>query len=138
MPADVTSFVTAVAQVRALIPDIEKIPNSLRPGSPEEFKFSDEHLQAFLDLSKLTPDQATGNPYRAAALAVSALAHTEAEIGKVIKTEDLQTNGATVMNAMQPRAAWLNSMADLWDENQDGGGFTLVPYYLSPPQWEWR
>lgn len=138
MPADVTSFVTAVAQVRSLIPDVEKIPNSLRPGSPKEYKFSDEHLQAFLDLSKLTPDQVTGNPYRAAALAVSALAMTEAEIGKVIKTEDLQTNGATVMNAMQPRAAWLNSMADLWDENQDGGGFTLVPYYLSPPQWEWR
>lgn len=131
MPADITSFITDVSKVRALIPDVEKIPNSMRPGSPTEFKFSDEHLQSYLDLS-------AGNPYRAAALAVSAQAMTEAEIGKVIKTEDLQTNGATVMNAMQPRAAWLMAMADKWDEDQEGGGFTLVPYYLDPPQWEWR
>lgn len=131
MPADTNTFLTDVTRVRALIPDLELVPNSLRPGSPVEYKFSDEAIAVYIELAK-------GNLFRAAAFAVSAQAMTEAEIGKVITTEDLSTNGATVMNAMQPRAVWLFSLADKFDADADDAGFNIVPMYDDPPHWEWR
>lgn len=121
-------FTTPVWQVRALIPDIEKVPNPNRPYSDPEYLFSDEHLQALLDLNN-------GSVRLAAADACEALGTSEGFIAKVIKTEDLQTDGAKLMAQFLARARQLRLRADREEALDDVDGFDIIPYHATWGAW---
>lgn len=121
-------YSTPVWQVRALVPDIEKVPNPNRPFDSAEYLFSDEHLLALLELN-------SGNVRLAAADACEALGTSEGYIAKVIKTEDLATDGAKLMQAFLARAKQLRAYA-LDEDALDGvDGFDTVPYCPSRGWW---
>lgn len=124
------AYDTTVGQVRALIPDVEQLPNMQNPAAAAEYLFTDAHLQAFIDIEN-------GNVKRAAALACEALGTSEAIISKVIKTEDLQTDGAKTMGQFINRARMLRLDAQREDEIGEDV-FEVIPYVLYPPQLEPR
>lgn len=125
-------YTTPVGKVRALIPDVEQLPDTVDPTFEPEFVFSDDILTVYIDLEN-------GNIKRAAAMACEALAVSEALIAKVIKTEDLQTDGSKVAAAMLGRARQLRASANEDDiDNPTDDVFEVVPYVLYPPQQEWR
>lgn len=130
--ADVSpvNYETPVGQMRALIPDVEQLPNMVDPTKEPEYMFADDHLLSFLTLEN-------NNVKRAAALACETLGTSEALVAKVIKTEDLQTDGAKVMGQFLARARQLRASADD-DESEASDVFDVVPYVLFPPQREWR
>lgn len=121
-------FTTPVWQVRALIPDIEKVPNPNDPNGNDEYLFVAEHLQALLDLNN-------GSVRLAAADACEALGTSEGIIAKVIKTEDLQTDGAKLMSAFLARAKQLRARADREEALDDVDGFDIIPYHPSRGVW---
>lgn len=122
-PVDYTS---AVGRVRKYVPDVRQVDN--------EFVFTDEELQSFID------DQGIGEPsvpslLRAAAWAMIALANDENLILKKIKTEDLETDGPAVADKLLKSAALLfaraNDMAELTGEEEL---FISVDYAPAPPR----
>lgn len=116
-------FTTPVGQVRALIPDVEEV--DFNDDGTATFLFEDEHIEAFLTISG-------DNVLRAAVRAVEAIAVSEALISKVIKTEDLQTDGAKVANALLARARQLREDADAGDEADDQSAFDIVDFQPLP------
>lgn len=126
MPVD---YSTDIGKVRALIPDTEEV--DFRNDGTATYLFPDEHLQALLDLHS----ESVGHIFYAAADAVDALATSEAYISKVIRTEDLQTDGAKVANALVLRAQELRRRGDKAEENELQDAFDIIPYYPRPPQY---
>ena len=97
---------TAIGKVRMLIPDRVEA-NAV---------FSDEEIQAFLDMND-------SNVRRAAAEALETIASDEAMTLKVISTLDLTTNGASTSAAILERAKILRQQAEEADAGEEGGGF---------------
>lgn len=145
--ADVSppNYSTAVGRVRALIPDIEQVDWE-RDGNAS-YIFSDSHLEGFLALYGVEPgvcgqatNSTTAKIRHAAADAVEAIAVSEALISKVVKTEDLQTDGAKTANALLGRAGLLRRQAAKEEEQEDlETAFTVVDFhpsrnYCEPPR----
>ncbi|MGI5423064.1 hypothetical protein [Actinomadura luteofluorescens] len=97
-------------RVRLLIPDTDETTPIL----------TDEQIAAFLAME-------TG-PKRAAALALETIASNEAMVGKVIKTQDVSTDGAKVSAELRARAAELRRQAD----DEDGDGSAGLPVWEFP------
>lgn len=74
--------------------------------------FSDEEIEAFLELEG-------GSVKRAAAQAIDTNADNEALASKVLRTQDLSTDGAKLAEALHKRAAELRRQAD--EEDNDAG-----------------
>ena len=89
---------TDIQKMRVLIPDNEQIFDG-------DYLFSDNDLNAYLEV-------ANNSVLRAASYAVLAIATSEAMISKVIKTQDLSTNGAAVADALRLTAKQLADRAD--------------------------
>lgn len=104
MPA--IDFGSDVGKVRLLISDVDA----------GELVFSDDEIQAFLDLEG-------GSVKLAAAQAIDTNATNEALASKVLKDHQLSTDGAAVANAMRRHAAALREQA-LGDEDTF---FEIVP-----------
>lgn len=100
-------------QVRLLIPDTDE----------SNLIFEDSQIAGYIQMAR------DNNLKRAAALAVDAIATSEALISKVIRTQDLSTNGAAVANALREHAKNLRQQADEDDDN-DGSSFFFdyVPF----------
>lgn len=109
MPNDVT---TPLGQVRLLIND-----------TADSQVFSDPEVATFLLLEG-------GDVKCAAALAYETIAADEALTSKVIRTQDLQTDGAAVAAQLLARAASLRS------ESRSGSG-ALSPMGAFPPPPRW-
>lgn len=77
--------------------------------------FSDEEIAAFLALEG-------GSVKRAAAQAIDTNADNEALASKVLRTQDLSTDGAKVADALRKRAAALREQADA----EDGDYFEII------------
>ena len=92
-----------IDQVRLLIADV---------GT--EQILTDGQVGGFLDLND-------ANVRRAAADALDAIAISEALVSKVIRTQDLATDGSKVAATLQARAAQLRLQADAADADVDGG-----------------
>lgn len=92
---------TDIEKVRVLIPDTEAVFDGTT-------LFSDDDIITYLEI-------ANNNVLRAASYAVLAMATSEAIISKVIRTQDLQTNGATLAEALRKHAEYLGKKADLND-----------------------
>lgn len=109
MPIDYT---TPAGQLRLLIADVDEA-NQL---------FSEEQLLTFLDLE-------AANLKRAAAQALDVVASSEVLVSKVIKTQDLATDGAKVADALRKHAASLRAQAD---EDDDEFAFEIVDFEPNP------
>lgn len=119
----------SIEQVRHLIPDIEEIDWN-DDGNPS-FLFTDAQITTYLAIND-------GSVKRATADAVEALGTSEAYISKKIKTEDLETDGAAVANALFNRARQLRQSADEEDDRDDMSYFSVVRYRPRPPNYGWR
>src|SRR5690625_4421105 len=123
-------YQTPVGQVRSLIPDVEPLEDPADLSADPEYIFDDALIQSYLVLAR-------DNVYRAAAIAVNTLATSEALILKVLKSDDRQTDGAKLADALGRRAQWLDEQADAEDEDMYGG-FDIAPYDPRPTHWEYR
>lgn len=96
-----------VDEVRLLIADRD----------PDNQILPDEDIQGFLTLNK-------GRTRRAAADALDAIASSEALVSKVIRTQDLQTDGAKVADSLRQHADRLRNQED--EDDPDWFGFDIV------------
>ena len=120
---------TDIQKMRVLIPDNEQIFDG-------DYLFSDNDLNAYLEV-------ANNSVLRAASYAVLAIATSEAMISKVIKTQDLSTNGAAVADALRLTAKQLADRADKEDELSGEFYLNVVDYGVgqSRPElteWNWN
>jgi|SRR5690606_20901068 len=122
-------YSTPVGQVRALIPDIEQLEDPTDLSADAEYIFTDAVLQSYVALTR-------GNVYMAAAIAVNALATTEALILKVLRSDDRVTDGAKLADSLGKRADWLRKEAEKADDDEAlDEAFNIVPFYEDPALW---
>lgn len=107
---------TADGQVRLLLNDVDE----------DTFVFSDAEIATFLALE-------AGSVKRAAAQAIDTNADDQALASKVLRTQDLSTNGAAVADTLRKRAAALRAQADDADEESDAGFYFGVIDILDGP-----
>lgn len=106
-------YEAAIKHVRVLIADMATPP-----------LIDDQTLQTYLELQGWE-DGARWAVKRAAADALEAIAVSEVLVSKVIRTQDLSTDGAKVAEALRKLAAGLRDQAD--NEDPDlGGVFEII------------
>lgn len=103
--------------VRVLIPDTDAVFGE----NGDEYMMSDEQIDAFLTV-------AGGSVLRAAGLACVAVASSEAIISKIIKTQDLSTNGAQIADALRENGKVLLARADKEEQDSDFAFFQVIDY----------
>lgn len=125
---------TDVQLVRTLIPDTEAVFGP----TEDQTMFADSDIENFITLGK-------GNLLRAAGLAMIAVGNSEALILKIIKTQDLSTNGAELQNQWRQAGKLMLDRADKEDETADAEYFQIIDYgwgsyppELTEPEWTWR
>lgn len=111
-----------IEQVRLLMADVG-----------DQQYLTDPQIQVYLGLNG-------NNVRRAAADALDAIATSETLVGKVIRTQDLQTDGAKVADSLRKHADRLRQLADAEDDKADSwDGFDVVDtvgrHNLSRPEW---
>jgi hypothetical protein len=121
--SDITppDYFTSIGQVRLLIPDVEQLDNPKDPTANPEYIFNDAQIQAFVTLY-------SNNVKRAAAQAKLVLATSEALISKVIKTDDLMTDGAKLGAELRAQAAELRKEADADDLMDASDSFSVINF----------
>lgn len=102
-------YTTDAGMVRLLLNDVYE----------DALVFTDDEIAAFLAMEG-------GSVKRAAAQAIDTNADNEALASKVLRTQDLQTDGAKVADSLRKRAAELRRQADVADEDGDGFYFGIV------------
>jgi len=107
---------TDVGRVRLLIPDVKET----------DLLFTDVQIAAFLAMAR---GSGTVLVKRAAAAALEVVASSEAMVFKVIRTQDLTTDGAKLSDALLARAARLRQEADDDEDNDaDDAGFDVLDF----------
>jgi hypothetical protein len=104
-------YAQPLGQVRLLISDVDEANPIL----------DDAQVQGFLAIN-------AGHLRRAAADALDAIADSETLVSKVLKTQDLSTDGAKVADSLRAHADRLRSQAE-----DDDFAFDIVDY--NPNQW---
>ncbi len=107
---------TPAGYVRLLLSDIKDEPDQI---------FTDAEIDAFLARE--------GGPLRAAAQALDTIADNEALTSKVIRTQDLTTDGAKVADSLRARAKALRDQAED-DETEGTYGFEIIGGYPVRPE----
>lgn len=122
-------YETDVGRVRMLISDTEQYDydqdNTLR------YRLPDGQITAYLEM-------ADGKLFAAAASALFGIANNEALVSKVIKTEDLQTDGAKLSDALRLMARDMLNRQNAEDDKQASkDAFVYIPmsYPYSNPDW---
>jgi hypothetical protein len=118
-------YSTPAGQVRLLIADVS--------DDPGEQYLSSEQIAGYLTLN-------AGSVRRAAADALDAIASSEALVSKVIRSQDLQTDGAKLADALRAHADRLRVQAEDTDFAFDivFPVETCVPELTEYPQpWVW-
>jgi hypothetical protein len=103
-----------VRQVRTMIPDTEAVFDG-------QTMFTDQEIKDYIAVGN-------GSVLRAAGYANLAIATSEALISKKIRTQDLQTDGAALANALINKANALFARADKEDAAVDGSYYQIVNY----------
>lgn len=121
---------TPTGQIRALIADTTQWDYD-QTGEPR-YRLSDQDIQAFIAIA------GDGRIYAAAANALRAIAINEALVSKVIRTEDLQTDGAKLATELRLQAKEMDRRQTEDDDAEAyGDAFVIVdshyPYYN--PEW---
>ena len=113
----IVDFSTNVNKVRLLIADIDDTDQI----------FTDAAITAYIDLS------AENNLYRAAALALLAIAVNETLVQKRIKLLDLSTDGPAEAEALRNLAKEYRAIAA---EEEVEGAVDFAELIISPAQWQ--
>lgn len=124
-----------VGRVRKYIPDLVQLEDPKNPAAEPAFYFSDNEIGGFLSeyVGESSDVVIRSQVKRAAADAIDSLANNEALILKKIKTEDLETDGPAVANALRAGARNLRLQAD--DEDVAAGTtFDIIPFRHYHPQ----
>ena len=120
---------STIAVIRSLIPDTDAVFEG-------QTLFTDQELQNYYTAGN-------SSSLRAAAFAMLAIANSEAIISKVIRTQDLQTDGAKLAEAMRKNAELLFARADRDEDSNNfyinivdfGAGWTSDRPELT--EWNW-
>lgn len=118
--AGVQHFTVIVAVPPPLTTDLRRVRLLIADTNPAARIFRVDELTDFLDLEG-------GNVKLAAAQALSVMATSEVMISKVIRTQDLSTDGAKVAAELRARAADLRQQADDGD-GDDTVGLDVVDF----------
>lgn len=103
--------------VRTLIPDTEAIFGA----GEDEYLFADDQIENLLEI-------AGGSVLRAAGLAMIAVGNSEALISKVIKTQDLATDGSKLQDKWRESGEALLRRAAREDEGKALDYFEIIDF----------
>lgn len=119
-------YTSPIGQVRVLIPDLRKLEDLRDLRNEPRYLFTDDEILAFLAVNN-------GNVKRAAADACDAIGMDKALQLLVLKTDDKQTDGAKLLDAIVKRARTLREQAKEDDENNLS--FDVVMPSYEPVDW---
>lgn len=119
-------YTSPIGQVRVLIPDLRKLEDLRDLRNEPRYLFTDDEILAFLAVNN-------GIVKRAAADACDAIGMDKALQLLVLKTDDKQTDGAKLLDAIVKRAKALREQAKEDDENNLSFD-VIVPSY-EPVDW---
>lgn len=119
-------YTSPIGQVRVLIPDLRKLEDLRDLRNEPRYLFTDDEILAFLAVN-------SGNVKRAAADACDAIGMDKALQLLVLKTDDKQTDGAKLLDAIVKRAKTLREQAREDDENSLS--FDVVMPSYEPVDW---
>lgn len=119
-------YTSPIGQVRVLIPDLRKLEDLRDLRNEPRYLFTDDEVLAFLAVNN-------GNVKRAAADACDAIGMDKALQLLVLKTDDKQTDGAKLLDAIVKRAKTLREQAKEDDENNLS--FDVIMPSYEPVDW---
>ena len=119
-------YTSPIGQVRVLIPDLRKLEDLRDLRNEPRYLFTDDEILAFLAVNN-------GNVKRAAADACDAIGMDKALQLLVLKTDDKQTDGAKLLDAIVKRAKTLREQAKEDDENNLS--FDVIMPSYKPVDW---
>ena len=119
-------YTSPIGQVRVLIPDLRKLEDLRDLRNEPRYLFTDDEILAFLAVNN-------GNVKRAAADACDAIGMDKALQLLVLKTDDKQTDGAKLLDAIVKRAKTLREQAKEDDENNLS--FDVIMPSYDPGDW---
>ena len=119
-------YTSPIGQVRVLIPDLRKLEDLRDLRNEPRYLFTDEEILAFLAVNN-------GNVKRAAADVCDAIGMDKALQLLVLKTDDKQTDGAKLLDAIVKRAKTLREQAKEDDENNLS--FDVIMPSYEPVDW---
>lgn len=119
-------YTSPIGQVRVLIPDLRKLEDLRDLRNEPRYLFTDDEILAFLAVNN-------GNVKRAAADACDAIGMDKALQLLVLKTDDKQTDGAKLLDAIVKRARMLREQAREDDENNLS--FDVIMPSYEPVDW---
>ena len=119
-------YTSPIGQVRVLIPDLRKLEDLRDLRNEPRYLFTDDEILACLAINN-------GNVKRAAADACDAVGMDKALQLLVLKTDDKQTDGAKLLDAIVKRAKTLREQAKEDDENNLS--FDVVYPSFEPVDW---
>lgn len=119
-------YTSPIGQVRVLIPDLRKLEDLRDLRNEPRYLFTDDEILAFLAINN-------GNVKRAAADACDAVGMDKALQLLVLKTDDKQTDGAKLLDAIVKRAKTLREQAKEDDENNLS--FDVIMPSYEPVDW---
>lgn len=119
-------YTSPIGQVRVLIPDLRKLEDLRDLRNEPRYLFTDDEILAFLAVNN-------GNVKRAAADACDAIGMDKALQLLVLKTDDKQTDGAKLLDAIVKRARTLREQAREDDENNLS--FDVIMPSYEPVDW---
>lgn len=119
-------YTSSIGQVRVLIPDLRKLEDLRDLRNEPRYLFTDDEILAFLTVNN-------GNVKRAAADACDAIGMDKALQLLVLKTDDKQTDGAKLLDAIVKRAKTLREQAKEDDENNLS--FDVIMPSYEPVDW---
>lgn len=119
-------YTSPIGQVRVLIPDLRKLEDLRDLRNEPRYLFTDDEILTFLAVNN-------GNVKRAAADACDAIGMDKALQLLVLKTDDKQTDGAKLLDAIVKRAKTLREQAREDDENNLS--FDVIMPSYDPVDW---
>lgn len=119
-------YTSPIGQVRVLIPDLRKLEDLRDLRNEPRYLFTDDEILAFLTVNG-------GNVKRAAADACDAIGMDKALQLLVLKTDDKQTDGAKLLDAIVKRAKTLRQQAK--EDEENNLSFDVVYPSFEPVDW---
>lgn len=119
-------YTSPIGQVRVLIPDLRKLEDLRDLRNEPRYLFTDDEILAFLAVNN-------GNVKRAAADACDAIGMDKALQLLVLKTDDKQTDGAKLLDAIVKRAKTLREQAK--EDDEDNLSFDVIMPSYDPVDW---
>lgn len=119
-------YTSPIGQVRVLIPDLRKLEDLRDLRNEPRYLFTDDEILAFLAVNNW-------NVKRAAADACDAIGMDKALQLLVLKTDDKQTDGAKLLDAIVKRAKTLRQQAK--EDEENNLSFDVVYPSFEPVDW---